>query len=191
MADRPETIQLLFGSRRKLEVAVPGENRPIYFGLAFLVIIGAIYFGVRLYLNRLQGQVEALDSEIISLENKRDKKFEQEVLVWSKRLSLAGDLTKNHLIWSKALQHIEETTPSAVQFTNLQAFLQDDRIEISSTAPSYTVIAKSIAALLADAVFLDVDLNKISSLPSGFLEYSLRIHFDRNKLLLNAVSDKK
>jgi hypothetical protein len=191
MADRPETIQLLSGSRRKLEVAVPGENNPVYFGLAFLVLIGATYFGVHYYLNHLQSRAETLDGEIVSLEKKRDKKFEQEALVWSKRLSLAGDLSKNHLIWSKALRHIEEATPSSVQFSNLQASLQDDRIEITSTAPSYTMIAKSIAAVLADTVFLDADLNKISSLPSGLLEYSLRIRFDRNKLLLNAVSDKK
>ncbi|MDO8495178.1 MAG: PilN domain-containing protein [bacterium] len=190
MADRPEAIQLLSGSRRKLEVAVPGENKPIYFGLAFVAVVVAIYFAVFFYLGNLQSQVETLDNEITALENKRDKKFEQEALVLSKRLSLAGDLTKNHLIWSAAFDRIEAITPPSVQFTNLQAILQETRIEIQGTAPSYTVIAKSIAALLADPVFLDVDVNKVSSLPSGLLEYSMRIAFDKNKFLLNPVKDK-
>ena len=191
MADNGKAIQLLAGSRRKLDVTLPGENRPIYIGIVFLVIMGLLFGAVSFYLANLKSQVANLDNELVTLENKRDKKFEKEALVWDKRLSLAGSLIKNHIVWSRAMQKIESLTPSMVQFSNYHSIFQDDMIEIKATAPSYTVIAKSIAALSADPNFIDTSLNKITSLPSGFLEYDIRVKFSRSKLLLNMTEEKK
>ncbi len=188
MSDKEEAIQLLSGSRRKLDVAVPGENKPIYIGLVFLVIIGAVFFAVNFYLTHLQERAASLDDEMISLDKKRDKKFEQEALVWNKRLSLAGGLIKNHVVWSEALRKVEALTPAEIQFMNFHATLANDRIELKAIAPSYTVIARSIAALTADAAFTDVALNKITSQPSGLLEYDMTVTFSRGKLILGALN---
>lgn len=188
MPDNGEAIQLLSGSRRRLDVIVPGENRLIYFGLAVLILVGALFGIVSFYLSSLKDRVAELDNELVTLEGKRDKKFEKEALVWNRRLSLAGGLIKNHIIWSQAMHRVEAVTPSSVEFSNFHAVLQDNMVEVKATAPSYTVIARSIAALSANPVFTDVVLNKISGLPSGFLEYDLRVTFDRNKLLINAPS---
>lgn len=187
MAEREEAIQLLSGSRRRLDVAVPGEKKPIYLGVVILVIVSALFGLVIFYLSSLREKMAILDKEAVSLENKRDKKFEQEALVWNKRLSLVGGLIKNHIIWSESLKKIEALTPSEVQFTNFSATLQDDRIEIKGTAPSYTVIARAIAALSADPNFTDVVLNKIAGLSSGLLEYDMRVSFNRKKFLLGSL----
>lgn len=191
MANNGEAIQLLSGSRRRLDVTVPGENRPMFFGLAVLILIGVLWGAATFYLSRLETKVVGLDNELVTLENKRDKKFEKEALVWDKRLSIAGGLIRNHVIWSQALHKIEALTPPAVQFSNFHVVLQDNTIDLKATAPSYTAIAKAVAALAEDAVFTDVALSKVSSLPSGFLEYSLKITFNRNKFLLVPVEEKR
>lgn len=183
-------VQLLSGSRRRLDVSVPGENRPIFAGVVFLVLAALSFGGLSFYLSNLRDRLSALDSEFNLQEDKRDQKKELEILTWNKKLSLAGDLIGNHIVWSRAMQKIHDLTPPQVQFSSFRAELQEGKIEIESAAPSYTVIAKAIAALSGDPVFTDVSLNKISGLSSGLLEYDLRVDFAKDKLLLNAVNSQ-
>ena len=183
-----EAVQLLSGSRRKLDVSVPGENRPIFVGAAFLVLVGIVFGGLIFYLARLEDRISNLDNELIALEEKRDPKGELEILDWNKKLGLSGGLISNHIVWSQALQKLQNLTPPQVQFSSLGANLQEDKIEIRGTAPSYTIIAKTIAALSGDPVFVDLTLNKVSGLSSGLLEYDLRISFARDKLLLSTIN---
>lgn len=182
-----ESIQLLSGSRRKLEVKVPGENRPLYVGGIFLVVAGMIWGGLWYYFNSLSGQLANLDSTLSTLETGRDRKSEKDILTWEKRLALAGKVVGNHLVWSEALSKIQAAAPPAVQFSTFSANAKSAYVDIKATAPSYTVVAKHIASFMAEPVFTEVDINKISGLPSGLLEYDLRVTFDRNKLLLSQI----
>lgn len=183
-----ESIQLLSGSRRKLEVKVPGENRPLFMGGIFLVAVGMAWGGLWYYFNSLHAQLMNLDNELSVLESSRDRKSEKDILAWEKRLVLAGKVVGDHLVWSEALSKIQAAVPSTVQFSTLSVNAQSEHIDIKATAPSYMVVAKHIAAFAAEPVFTEVSINKISGLPSGLLEYDLRVTFDRNKLLLGQTA---
>lgn len=191
MPDSRGGIQLLPESRRKLEIQIPGENRPLVFGAAFLVLVLVVFFLLNLYFSYLQNQLTDLNGELTGLEQKRDKKFEQDLLTLEKRLQVAGKLIDNHLIWSRGLRKIEALTPPGVLFSFLSAVAQDHQLDIKATAVSYTIIARHIASLSGDETITDVILNKVTSLPTGFLEYDLRVIFDQNKLILNPPSEKK
>lgn len=191
MPTQNEDIQLLSGSRRKLEVKVPGENRPLYIGLVFLAVAGGLWGGANFYFASLRDQLINLDGELAALESSRDRASEQAILVLDKRLALADGLVSNHLVWSEVLKKIQAATPLAVQFLGLRTNGTDGWADIQATAPSYTVVAKHLAALLADPIFIDISLNKISGLPSGFLEYSFKVSFNKQKLLLSQYASDK
>lgn len=179
------TIQLLPESRRKLEIKLPGEDRPVYLGLAVLILFGAVFLGLKLYTSFLSNNLNEINQKIDLLEQKRDKNFEQDVLLLNKRFSLAGNLITGHVIWSNALAKIQALTPAQSQLTTLVADTQAGKIDIKGVAANYTVVAKQIAGLLADGSITDIELNKIVSVSSGLLEYDMKLVFDRNKFLLN------
>lgn len=191
MPTQNEDIQLLSGSRRKLEVKVPGENRPLYIGLVFLTVAGGLWGGANFYFASLRDQLINLDGELAALESSRDRASEQAILVFDKRLTLADGLVSNHLVWSEILKKIQAATPLTVQFLTLHTNGTNGWVDIRATASSYTVVAKHLAALLADPIFTDISLNKISGLPSGFLEYNFKISFNKQKLLLSQYASDK
>src|SRR3989338_8217015 len=109
-----ESIQLLSGSRRKLEMKVPGENRPLYIGMIFLVAVGAAWGGVWYYFSSLHDQLASLDSELATLESGRDKQSEKDILTLDRRLALAGKVVGSHLVWSEALNKVQVAIPPTV-----------------------------------------------------------------------------
>lgn len=183
MPESGRDIQLLSGSRRKLSIKTPGENKPIYVGAVFVLIALAISGATYFYFSKLNLDLSAINDEIISLERQRDKDAENRLLVLNQQLSLAGGLVDNHLVWSEALGRINQLTPPEVQFSSLIANVSGEKIDILAVAPSYTVIARQISSLLSDQNFKDVNIGKISTLPSGSFEYGLQIVFNSKKLL--------
>lgn len=179
------TISLLPESRRRLDIKVPGENRPFYFGGAVVLLVLIIFGGLNLYHSSLANKLAEVENEINAGEAKRDKKFEKETLLLNKQFSLVGDLLKNHPIWSNVLITVQSLTPPQIQFKNILGDITENKIEMVGRAPNLTTIAKQIAALLGQEGVLDVSLDKVATYSTGVLEYSLRIVFDKNKLLLN------
>ncbi len=179
------TIQLLPETRRKLDIKIPGENRPLYWGLCFLGLMLLIFIGLKTYASILTNDLTDLNSQALELEKKRDRDFEKNLLVLKKRFSSAEALIGNHIVWSNALAKIQSLTPPQSQMDTLFADTQATKMELKGRASNYTVIAQQIASFLSDEAITDIDLNKVTSLSTGLLEYEMKIIFDKNKLLLN------
>lgn len=178
-------ISLLPESRRRLEISVPGENRPLYFGTGVILLVVLIFVGGKFYTSSLASRLAKIDNELNTLEAQRDKEFEQELIHLKKQFSLAGGLLAKHSVWSNVLVKVQNLTLPQVQLETLLANANDGKIEIKGRAASYTVVAKMIAALLSEESVEDVSLDKISSFSSGVLEYNMRILFVKDKFLLN------
>lgn len=172
-------------SRRKLEINVPGENRPLYLGAGVALLVILIFAGGKFYTSFLTGRLAKIDGELSSLEAQRDKEFEREVLRLKKQFPLVGSLLAKHAVWSNVLIKIQNLIPAQIQLETLLGNANDGKLEIKGKAVNYTTVAKLIAALLSDESITDVSLNKVSSFSSGILEYSLQIFFDKDKFLLN------
>lgn len=179
------TISLLPESRRRLEINVPGENRPLYFGGAVILLALLIFGGLKLYHSSLANKMTGIENEINAGDAKRDKKFEKEVILLNKQFSLVGNLLQDHSVWSNVLITLQSLTPSQIQFKTVFGDITENKVEMVGRAPSLTIIAKQIAALLSKEEILDVALDKVATYSTGVLEYNLRILFDKNKLLLN------
>ena len=176
-------LQLLPETRRKIDVNVPGENRLIYAGITLLVLMFVLVGGLYFYKSGLEDTKNQLDARILKLEDSRDKKVESNLLTLNKQLALISTLLDSHTLWSKALGKIESLLQPQVQFLSFSAAMSDNRFEFKALATNYTVVAKQIAALVSDDSIKDVALTNVHVLTSGKLEFSIKIEFDKNKLL--------
>ena len=182
MADQ-NGLQLLPETRRKIEIIVPGENRFIYAGIAILVLMLILIGGLYFYKISLENSKIELDVQIADLEKDRDKKVETNLIVLNKQLALISTLLDSHVIWSKALNKIENLLQPQVQFLSFSATVLDNKFEFKALATNYTVVAKQIASFVSDDSIKDVALTDVHVLTSGKLEFDLKIEFDKTKFI--------
>lgn len=185
LMEKGGTISLLPETRRRLEINIPGENRPIYYGIIVIVMVLLIFGGLKFYNKSLNNKLSVMENEINQNEIQRDKKFEEQLLVLKKQFSLVGNILGNHLIWSNIHTVIQNLTPSQVQIEALLGDTREARLDIKGRAVNYTVIAKQIAALLSNEAVADVSLDKVAAFSTGTLEYNMRVFFNKDKFLLN------
>ena len=178
-------ISLLPEARRRLEITVPGENRPFYYGGAVLLLVVLIFAGLKFYTSYLTSSLTEIENEVALIESQRNREFEQEVLRLNKQFSLVGNILKGHLIWSNVISSVQSRTPPQIQIRTLLGDTTEAKLDISGRALNYTTVAKQIAALLSYESVTDVVLDKVSVFSSGFLEYNMRLYFDKDKFLLN------
>lgn len=176
-------LQLLPETRRKIELNVPGENRIIYTGITVLVLMLILTGGLYFYKSTMEDKKTGLDANIISIEEDRDKKVEQNLLTLNKQLSLISTLLDSHIVWSKALSKVESLLQPQVQFLSFSAAVSDNRFEFKALANNYTVVARQIAAFVSDDSIRDIALNNVHVLTSGKLEFSIKIEFDKIKFI--------
>ena len=176
-------LQLLPETRKKIEVKIPGENKMITTGSVLFAVIIILVGGLYFYKNSLENKLAALDLEIATLEQQRNKQAEQNLLVFNKQVSMLSDLLNKHAYWTTAFSKIEGLTQNQVQFNSITASLADNKIDFKAVAANYTTVARQIAAFLSDESIKDINLNKVNTLTNGRLEFTMQIMFDRSKFL--------
>lgn len=176
-------LQLLPETRKKIEIITPGENRLITAGgvifLITLVFAGTLYF----YMKSLENKLEVLDTEIVALEQRRNKQSEQNILIFNKQVSMLSNILNSHAYWTTAFSKIEGLLQNQIQLNNMTTSLSDSKIDFGATAANYTTIARQIAAFLSDESVKDVALNRVNTLTNGQLEFNMQIIFDGTKFL--------
>src|SRR4030042_3279614 len=116
MADRGG-IQLLPGTQKRVEITTPGENRLLTGGIVAIVIILAVFVGVKMYAEVLPTQLAGLDQRLLDIEQGRDKTAEQQLLTYNQQATLMESLLKNHIFWSQAFGRLERVLQGQVHLT--------------------------------------------------------------------------
>ena len=176
-------LQLLPETRKKIEIRVPGENRLVYTGITVLILVFVLVGGLYFYKKSLENQKTELDAEIVRLDKDRNKDIETNLLTLNKQLSLLSTLLDSHILWSKALNKIENLLQPQVQFLSFSAAVIDNRFEFKALAANYTVVARQIASFVSDDSIKDIALTDVHVLTSGKLEFSIKLEFDKTKFI--------
>lgn len=179
-------LQLLPETRKKIEVRVPGQNRPVVLSSIFVLVILGLYLGLMFYNNSILSSVTQADEQLAALERSRDKKLEQKLLGLKSQLSVISPLISSHLFWSQGLSKVQNLVQPQVQFKSFNADGPAVKIVFQATAASYTVIAKQIAAFYTDDSITDIVLNKATSLPTGNVDFTMQLLFDPAKFLIKS-----
>lgn len=175
-------LQLLPGTKKRLGIKVPGENRFLYIGSAILGATLVTMFALLRYQASLVDQRDQLNKEIANLEDKRNKNDEQDLFLARDRLVATSDLVRNHVYWTQVFSWLESVLQKEIQVRSFSKN-NDGRIIISATASSYVIVARQVAIFLADSKVLDLGLGKIESGSDGGIKFDVQLTLDLDNLL--------
>ena len=182
MADKGG-LQLLPETRKKIEIKIPGQNRTIYTGIALIVLVLVIYFGLLVYIGNLQSQITNVDEQIAALETGRNKQTEQSLITLSKQVATTANIIQSHIYWSTGLSKIEAGLQHNVQFKSFSSNFSDGSFNIRAATDNYSTIARQLSSFVADNSIKDVSLGGVNTLTSGKLDFNVKLLFDKSKFL--------
>ena len=176
-------IQLLPETRKKVEMKIPGENRPVVFASIFAGLILIVYFGLWAYNNKLKGDLDRIGAQLTELEKSRNKTEEANLLRVREQLKVVKPLIEGHVMWSEGFAKLQGLIHPQVYIDSLTAQIEKGEFVFKAYAANYATIAKQIAAFYSEETIKDVNLGKITGLPNGKLEFNIQLAFDIDKML--------
>ena len=174
-------FQLLPGTKKRLGIKVPGENKFLYIGSAILGAVLVASFAMDRYTGNLIKQVGDLNGQIIAIDDKRNPEAEKNLKVIKNQIDTASKLLANHVYWTQGLDKISSLIQGQVQLTSVSD-LGSDKIGLGLIATSYSVVAKQISALIYDDSIEDIEVGKITLSSNGRIEFSVSLIFTKSKL---------
>ena len=177
-----DQFQLLPGTKKRLGIKVPGENRFLYIGSAILGAVLVTSFALTRYDNDLRAQITDLNDQISAVDQKRDKKGEENLKIAKQQIEVTENLIKDHLYWTKGLSKVASLVQSDIQLVSFVDQGTDD-VNIKALAGSYTALAKQIASFVYDDAIKDVSVSRISQSVTGSLEFDLKLTVDISKFI--------
>ena len=177
-----DQFELLPGTKKRLGIKVPGENRFLYIGSAILGAVLVTSFALTRYDNNLSSQVADLSIQISAVDQKRDRKGEENLRIAKQQIEVTQSLIREHVYWTKGLSRIASLVQADIQLESLVDEGADEVI-IKALAGSYTALAKQIASFVYDDVVKDVSVGRISPSVTGSLEFDIKLTVDVSKFL--------
>jgi len=181
----PGGLQLLPETRRRVEIKGQKKRGSIFLGIFLLIVVVAGYVAADFYLTSVEDELASLDEQVMGIEARRDKDAEHDVMTLNSQLSLIGNLLEDHIFWTEGFDTIEDLTVPRLSFISLTADSSKDEIAARVRAANHSELAKQVASFFADEAIKDVSVSGITLSPSGQVEASLLITFDKNKFLHN------
>ncbi len=179
--DIKNQFQLLPGTKKRLGIKVPGENRFLYVGSAILGAVLVTSFAINRYVDNLTQQIDDINGQISAINQKRDSKGEEILKVTKQQIEITSKLIKGHSYWTQGLYKIASLIQNEVQ---LQSFtVAINKIDIKILATNYATIAKQIASFTYDDSIKDVDVQKITPDANGLLGLTISLVFNESKLI--------
>lgn len=176
-------LQLLSDTRKRIDINIPGKNRATFVAVGFVVLILLLYLGLLIYQKSIERSAKVVDQDITNLDSSRDKQGEQKLLDFKKQAAGIAPILDSRFISSKALTRLQKLAEPRVQFSTLNADLNKSQFSITGVADSYASVAKQVASFYKDPNIGNILVNKLGSLPTGKIEFTMTIDVDQVKFL--------
>ena len=140
--------------------------RPMYIGAVALGLVIISYTGLKFgYMPYLERSIEALDTELKSLEGQVTLDEQEEFLIFYSQLLNLEKLLKNHIRPSGILEIIEASTLPQVYYRSLDFTLEDRAIKLEGVALDYNTVAQQLVLFnrtneIAGALLRDANREK-------------------------------
>ncbi|MDP3697624.1 MAG: hypothetical protein Q8R55_06485 [Candidatus Taylorbacteria bacterium] len=182
--DGRDGLQLLPGTKKRLGIKVPGENRFLYIGSAVLGSIIVVVFWLNLEAQSFKDQIKMFDEQILSLDQNRNKQSESNISVLNRQLTLTSQLINEHIYFSKAISKLESLMQDKIQIESL-SIKSNGEFSFTGFATNYTIVARQIAVFLVEDSILDIQLGEMNPQADGLLKFNIQIDFDKTKFIQN------
>src|SRR3989338_7389109 len=117
--DGRDGLQLSPGTKKRLGIKVPGENRFLYIGSAILGAVLVTMFALGRQEASLRSEIKNINDQIVDQEQKRSKNDEAEIRSTKDRLALIHDIVDKHVHWTQAFTWLEGMLQSDIQIKNI------------------------------------------------------------------------
>ena len=175
-------LQLLPGTKKRLGIKIPGENRFLYAGSAILGAAIVISFWFNFSIKSLESQMNTTDEQLFILEQKRDEKAEENIQTIRRQISLTSKLIDEHVYSTKAFSKLGSLMQENIQVKSVSYELTTGKFDLVGLAGSYTTIARQIASFLSDDSIMDVSVGKMKPNPDGTIEFGFTLSYNQVKL---------
>jgi hypothetical protein len=176
-------LQLIPGTRRTVAIKRPGENKLLIIGFMISLLLCGAAAGMSMYKKSLETKLTDTLNSIQQLETQRDKTAEKKIKTLASQIKVIKDALLSHSYWTQGFTRIENAAKNEVRIVSMNVNTVEGKMSLEAMAPSYTLVARQIAALIADDGFTDIQLTKAGVETSNQIKFVLAIKFDPNKLI--------
>ena len=163
-------------------------NTSFYFAVGLGITIVVISAILGSYRANLQGQIDALDGQLQTTEDSRNKDQEQTLLAVSQQSALMSQLLSGKIYWSQAFGYLQQVTQGAVTFTTLSASVAKNTITFHGTADSYATVAHQIAAFTGGTGVTDVAVTSVKAVSQGGVDFDGQLTINPKVMLNKPIS---
>ncbi len=176
-------LQLIPGTRRTVAIKRPGENKLLILGFLISLVLCGAAAGVSIYKKSLETKLGDTLNSIQQLETQRDKTAEKKIKTLSSQIRVIKEALLGHSYWTQGFTRIENAAKNEVRIVSMNVNTVEGKMALEAIAPSYTLVARQIAALVADDGFTDIQLTKAGVDTGNQIKFVLAIRFDPSKLI--------
>ncbi|MBI2637949.1 MAG: hypothetical protein HYW88_03540 [Candidatus Sungbacteria bacterium] len=180
MDHQQELTQATPRIRRGSDALVRGQQLFLIFSFVmFFGVVGA--FGiVYFYTGSIVAENSRLKEEIATAENELDPDLLKKLILISATLENGQKILSNHLISSNIFDFLQRLTHPKVAYQSFSYAYGEKKIELSTTADSFAVLARQIAAYEASEDLASVNFAGLTTDPDGNLTFRLMLLFRPN-----------
>jgi len=146
-------------------------------------LVSAIALGLQSYTSNLESKIADIDTQLITLEDRRDKEGEKELLVFKQQAAQITSTLDSHAFWSQAFSKIESAIQPNIQVLSLQGATANNTVAISAETNTLTSLAKQISAINNSDAVKDVSIRNIRP-EQGVIKFTLEVEFIPAKFIL-------
>jgi hypothetical protein len=157
-----------------------GTWRLFVFALFVFSVMMVGYLGLKFgYKNFVQGEINALDTEIEQLVETVLPEEQDRFIKFFFQLTNIQDILNNHIVTSQFFPLLQDNTNQLVVYQSLKASVADESIQIAGIADSYEVLAQQLNAFEKVPEVEQVSIRS-ASLGENGVRFDMNLQMTRN-----------
>lgn len=153
--------------KQKLNVNTENLRWPLGVSVALFFTVIAVFIGFKIYLNRIQADIVAIDQQVQEEIKKVSVQDENLVIRMNESIGAFKNILENHSYFSNVLDFISSLTYAKTYYERFDADLEKNAIQIKGTTQNYSTLAKQIVAIRDNKSVQSLEVSSLSFSSGG------------------------
>ncbi len=176
MISKDGGLQLLPQEHHRFRfINLPGSSGMLVFSVLFLIIASVGYFFTLYLTSKAEDRIVGIDSELKSIQEKRNLKTEEKILNFSQQIRSTQTLMGSHIVWSNVFLDIQHLVDQRVHFVSLEGDVAQARINVSAESDGFSSVARQIASFYSSSIVKDITIPNIRTINTGGVTFTMQL----------------